>query len=192
MPKAAVSILAGAVVADGPAELAPGEEPTVSVAQIILAFSISDADGRLNVFIETDASSPQVAATDSIGDERPASEQGPDIRVRLNQQLIHGRHVRSAVDDLDEPRYPPGQIAEARTPGACAERNRRARSRRAGCNDFRRNRALPQLTCRDHARRADVRGDVECRNARGNGVWLATRRAMPARPPRQVPRFADR
>jgi hypothetical protein len=73
----AVQYSLGPVVVDGPSELAPGEELIVSVAGITVVFSNCDADGRLNVFIETDETGPQVATTDTIGRELPASEQGP-------------------------------------------------------------------------------------------------------------------
>ena len=48
MPDSAVSILAGAVVVDGPAGLGSSEELTLAVAGLTVAFSISDDDGRLN------------------------------------------------------------------------------------------------------------------------------------------------
>jgi hypothetical protein len=66
------------------------------------------------LFIDTSDRYPDIAR-ESDGRELPASEHGPDFRLRLNDELIHGRCVRPPLDDLDAPRYSASQIRALRT-----------------------------------------------------------------------------
>lgn len=113
---AVIPVAPNAPMTIGPDTLGPQDSFAVAACGLTITLAHSNEDGKLVVFIDTDSDRHgEVPSTTPDGREVPASEQGPDLRIRLNDWLIHGRHLRDPVDVMDMPSYAPAQIAALNT-----------------------------------------------------------------------------
>jgi hypothetical protein len=109
MPTDQITLAAG-THPRGPDLLIGDKDLKLTVAGITVTFAVSTTDKLKIVFLDTDDRYEEIERNDPDGHERPASEQGRDLRILLNDYLIHGRHLCPAHDETDLPRYAAYQI----------------------------------------------------------------------------------
>lgn len=85
---------------------------TLKAAGLTISVCASEIDGKIIVQIDTPEALAEIGRTAEDGLTRPASEQGPDLRIRLNDALVHGLHPRGYNSTEDMPMYHPDQILQ--------------------------------------------------------------------------------
>jgi hypothetical protein len=109
MPTDQITLAAGAPPR-GPDLLIGDKDLKLTFAGITVTFAVTTAEKLKIVFLDPDDRYEEIERNNPDGHERPASEQRRDLRILLNDCLIHGRHLRPAHDKTDLPRYAAYQI----------------------------------------------------------------------------------